>query len=221
MVSTALSPRHATPPLIPPGPSTQAACQALVTSLLAHTLRGPPPDGGPTTLLILSPTPEALGEGGEDYEGGELSASSHSAFLPAWLALLRGSELPPLLLFRSRPLPPARNPPRSVHPEDGGGGGGSGGPVARMKEAEGALGRIQRAVFEALMAASRDACRNLDLALRLPMVAAVGAAGTAGATGAVGQATAVSETAALAAMDNLGGRVGDEPAFTLDFGGPL
>ena len=67
--------------------------------------------------------------------------------------------------------------------------------------------RVQRLAYDELMRAVMDACRNLDLALRLPMQAMMGHAvaakgGPDGAT-ATGAATAT-ETAALEALNRPG-----------------
>ena len=112
----------------------------------------------------------ALEKGGTgEEEDSDLTASAFSPFLPAWMALLRGADLPPALIKRY---------PRSVHR------------------------RVQRLAYDELMRAVMDACRNLDLALRLPSLAG-GAAATAANAGGATAATA-SETSALAALDRLG-----------------
>ena len=106
---------------------------------------------------------------GED-EDRDSAASAFSPVLPAWMALLRGAELPPALIKRY---------PRSVHR------------------------RVQRLAYDELMRAVMDACRNLDLALRLPSLAGGAATAAASVSSATPAATA-SETSALAALDRLG-----------------
>ena len=146
--------------------SFQAAAQSLVASLLACTLRSSSQGGaeaGPLALLMLT-QPDAAAAGAPEDE----DAAACSAYLPAWLALLRASEIPTSLL---------RQHPRAT------------------------LLRVQQQVYSELLRAVMDACRNLDLALKLP---SSGSEGMGGGSAAAATPATASETAALAAIDRIG-----------------